>query len=275
MRQIRKALLLGMIFTGALVNTGFCSHMYQPLPQQPDGYTEYRETYVISEDGSFSTIYRDQVMSSVPSATLWTYDQYEQYEKTTNAHFKKYGVMYEPEGLYEKNKNSKVVLIGDSRTYTMRQAVGKGKCSWITKPGTSYDWFGDIALPMINFEYNDIKNKKIVILLGINDLNADGAEETADRYVRFCNLAAQQWIAEGSQIYVASINPSLYPNAEKNNEIMQANALIQAGLNSNINYIDTYSMLVEDGYVLPDCLHFDAETDQKIYKFIMDAVNQK
>ncbi len=267
----RKALIIGAILTGAIINTGFSSHMYQPFPQW-DGYTEYRETYVISDDGTFSKIYRDQVISNVPSASLWTYEQYEQYEKMTNAHYKKYGVLYEPEGLYIKNPKSKVVLIGDSRTYTMHQAVGDGKCSWITKPGTSYDWFGDIALPMINFEYSDIKDKKIVILLGINDLNADGAKATADRYVKFCNLAAQQWIAEGSEIYVASINPSLYPNAEKNNEIMQANSMIQTGLNSNIHYIDTYSMLVEEGYVLPDLLHFDAETDKRIYAFIMDAV---
>ena len=52
------------------------------------------------------------------------------------------------------------------------------------------------------------------------------------------------------------------------------NAGLQEDLDATVEWIDSFSWLVEEGYTLTDGLHFSSDTYEKLYAFYLDKLTQ-
>lgn len=109
---------------------------------------------------------------------------------------------------------------------------------------------------------------KILINFGVNDV----ANEAA--YAELVNRKAAEWEALGAEVYYSSVNPvedGRYVTKEK---VADFNAGLQEDLDATVEWIDSFSWLVEEGYTLTDGLHFSSDTYEKLYAFYLDKLTQ-
>lgn len=190
---------------------------------------------------------------------------------------------------YKINYNNfvinKIVIVGDSRMeliYDKRNKLNiPGNFIFDARSGAKIDWLKKIGLPKLN---NILKNKKtyykyhVVFNLGVNDVddkNLDIEKRASDYYKIYTNLIKQY---EDVNFYFLSVNPvdesriydkfSIYNN-RTNKKIEEFNNYFIEQLNrdnfNNTKYCDSYNELI---FNLPDGLHYDDETDQKIIDYI-------
>lgn len=101
------------------------------------------------------------------------------------------------------NPDLGTIFIGDSRTYLMRDAIGDDTANWLGYPGTRYDTLMSRAVPIV--DNVNLNGKKIVIMYGINDITAYGAQKTFDNYNTFLTTKAQEWIQKGATVYFVNL----------------------------------------------------------------------
>ena len=157
-----------------------------------------------------------------------------------------------------------IIFVGDSRFVQMKNAVGENPYLWIAKGSQGYDWFSGEAVAQIDAAVQS--GTKILINFGVNDV---GNEKS---YAELVNRKAAEWEEKGAEVYYASVNPvedGRYVTEEK---VEKFNEKLQEDLNSAVEWIDSFSWLMENGYTLTDGLHFSSDTYEKLYAFYLDEL---
>ena len=156
-----------------------------------------------------------------------------------------------------------VLMIGDSRCVQMRDLTGGGGCSWICQKAKGYSWFESTAIPQADEIVG--KGTKVVIAMGVNDV------EHVNNYAALINLKAAEWAARGAKTYFVSVNPVWENPYVTEDQVVAFNSAI-AGQLIGVRWIDTHSYLVKSGYNLTDGMHFDDETNLRVFQAIVGSL---
>ncbi|HJC24638.1 MAG TPA: hypothetical protein H9761_13180 [Candidatus Eisenbergiella merdavium] len=159
-----------------------------------------------------------------------------------------------------------IIFVGDSRFVQMENAVGENPYRWIAKVSQGYDWFVAEAVPQIDDAVQS--GTKILINFGVNDV----ANEEA--YAELVNRKAAEWNEKGARVYYSSVNPVENGRYVTEEKVEKFNESLEADLDSEVEWIDSFSWLVQDGYTLTDGLHFSRETYERLYAFYLDELSQ-
>lgn len=156
-------------------------------------------------------------------------------------------------------KNSKIILIGDSRAETFI-TLSDPDISIITKPGCKYDWLENIGLNIL--KKSNLSGRKIFIMSGINDLSLYTPEETAANMERI--LTKYQTQTNADEVYLIEIGPIPSPAAaDLNSKIALYNACISQ-YQPNVplaSYLETNGCQTVNDI---DIFHYSTETNIKI-----------
>ncbi len=156
-----------------------------------------------------------------------------------------------------------VIIIGDSRCVQMRDAVGGGGCTWICENGKRYEWFEQVAIPRADAVVG--KGTKVVICMGVNDTG------DASKYAALTNAFAANWAARGARTYYVSVNPVLEnPHTTEESVVNFNNTII--GQLMGVRWIDTHTFLQSSGFKMTDGLHYDNDTNVKIFYAIIGSL---
>lgn len=178
---------------------------------------------------------------------------------------------------------NKIIIVGDSRMefiYNKKDVLNiPSNFIFDSKSGATIDWLvetGGPELEKILDQKDDDYTYHVIFNLGVNDLSSlANPKKIADNYFELYNDIIQKY--SDVKFYFLSVNPideeiinDYFPsNNRTNDKIELFNARInQDMLNSNFSnayYCDSYNML---DFYLPDGLHYDDETDQKIIDYI-------
>ena len=162
-----------------------------------------------------------------------------------------------------RNLPKRILFLGDSRTVQMEQAVDYDQsfCYFVAEVGMGYDWMRSTGAPEADGYVTD--KTAVVINMGVNDLS------NADRYAARVNDLAASWSQRGAKVWYMSVNPVGSRASVTNEQISAFNSAMQEKLDPGIGWIDTNSMLLEQGFTASDGLHYNAETYQKIYSYVL------
>lgn len=164
---------------------------------------------------------------------------------------------------------STCIFIGDSRTVGMKNAIGSNSDLWSCKESQGLSWMKSVGIP--NIESRITSTTGVCILMGINDLSY----VDAGQYSKYINECASKWSARGASTYFVSVNPvgNNLSSGLNNQKIQEWNQQLRNGLDSNVGYIDTFSVLINN-FNAPDGLHYDKETYRSIYQSVKTAVQR-
>ncbi len=174
-------------------------------------------------------------------------------------------------------------FIGDSRTVGMAFAVnGSGHFSssdvengtatvgmdtWSAKSAEAFIWMKNTGIPNIENKLDD--TSALIILMGVNNMiSKEDAEEYIKRYTDYYNEKIPQWNERGIRVYFAALMPCSGKHAFRNTYIEKFNNKMQEI--ENLNYIDTYNFVKDNGITLPDGLHYSSSGNKKIYEYIIE-----
>ncbi len=157
------------------------------------------------------------------------------------------------------------IYIGDSRTVGMDDVIDieneEENAFVVAKVGQGYSWFSSTALTQveqIKKRNTDIDAWQYIINLGVNDLGS------IDKYLEKYEKLAEE---DNIEIILVSVNPvKNYPTVS-NDDIEAFNEKLEE---SGFYYIDTYSVLEEEGFSTSDGLHYTSDTYELIYETIND-----
>ena len=163
------------------------------------------------------------------------------------------------------------IWFGDSRTVGMHNAVGDSGDVWVAKDSMGYDWFNGEGLKQVNSSLE--AGDTIVINFGINDPG------NVQQYIKRINeLAKTDW--KSNKVVVMAINPIDEGRAHvagykvTTTQINDFNDAMKNGLNgSNIQFVDTNSMMRRDGYSTQDGIHYTADTYKKLHDNFLNQNN--
>ena len=158
-----------------------------------------------------------------------------------------------------RNLPKRIVFIGDSRTVQLQRAVDYDKdfCYFSAESSMGYDWMRSTGVPQADGWITD--KTAVVINMGVNDL------ANAERYAAYVNELAVNWTQRGAKLWYMSVNPVGEHASVTNEQISEFNSTMQEELESGIGWIDTNSLLWQQGFTAGDSLHYDEKTYQKIY----------
>ena len=178
---------------------------------------------------------------------------------------------------------SKRIWVGDSRTVQMyiyvnnagwstavTSALSSGTTDgrgdlWSCKGSMGYSWM--VTQGVSNIEASIGNGTAIIILMGVNDCAYSGQSR---QYASYINNKAAIWSNRGARTYFVSIMPTNGSYQSFNSTIVAFNANIRPLLSNNVQYIDAYSYLTSTGFGTTDGLHYDGNTYQKIYQYIIN-----
>lgn len=159
-----------------------------------------------------------------------------------------------------------VIFVGDSRFVGMSTAV-RFDDLYIAQVAIGYDWFRDTAVPEV--DKAAVPGAKVVINMGVNDL------ENVNRYAELINECMERWSAAGLTVYFMSVNPVIDGKSYATNEMIEKfNARMQEILDPRVQWIDTYTPLMESGIQSPDGVHYREETSRLIYEYCKRALEE-
>ena len=152
---------------------------------------------------------------------------------------------------------SDFVFIGDSRTVGMAMYFDMDT---IAEVGVG------ISFALSHYdEIIELRDKNIVFNLGVNDLNH------IDEYIEFYQRLPEEFTF-GNKVYVVSVNPTSGEYDSMNADIDAFNVSLADTLPSTIKWIDTCSLLREEGFYSSDGLHYDKDTYILIAELIYNNV---
>ena len=206
------------------------------------------------------------------------------------SHSEKDKLMKVPDRTFHRNivKNivyNKVIIIGDSRMeflYDRGDSINiPTNFNFIALGGTKINWFENVALKKLT-EKLDGMNKKyqyhVVINMGVNDLNdnVEAIKHADDYYLLFKKIVSKY---NNVNFYILSVNPIndkiinrfFTPQYRTTSKIQSFNdetfTLIDESYFKNLFYCDSYNSIY---FGIPDGLHYDRDTDQRIVDYIVN-----
>ncbi len=163
------------------------------------------------------------------------------------------------------------IFLGDSRFYLMNQDCGieaVGNFFVVACPGMGYEWMISEALAKaeaIRSAHPEIRDWVVISGLGINDM------ENVDSYIN-----TYQELSSGITLMLVSVNPTMgRAEPEYSNDSIDAfNKRLQdlTSGNPSIGYINSHDYLMEKGYWMTDGIHYQPESNQDIYQFILNSI---
>ena len=159
----------------------------------------------------------------------------------------------------------RLIFIGDARTMAMYDAAQPDQdydIRFVSTSGADLNWLNRSAF---DTEYQYINSKTaVIIMLGISDMHR------AEDYIRVLNEWGEVFTRDfSSHLYYDSVNP-VHNGVFTNEQIEEFNNTVSAGLSENVTYIDTYSVLMQDGYETTDSLHYTDETTKHLYELFKE-----
>jgi hypothetical protein len=184
-------------------------------------------------------------------------------------HFVKYGSRecrnaVTVDGIFTTDTKSDIVFVGDSRTVGLYYSCKNFEGSYIAKSGMGLNW-----LKLQLCALYDVKNKIILINMGVNDL------ENIDEYLRFYNSLPNEFVQNNKVVFL-TVNPVDEQTAvknrlyHKNSDINSFNSRMKNELRKDIYILDSNSYLVSSGFKAYDGLHYNDATNKKIYKWVVE-----
>ena len=195
------------------------------------------------------------------------------------------------------NRYGGVIMVGDSRTVRMRQALAAQNCGanmngvrFVSASGQGLKWFKDegyrhLINQIKHIRVSSSKPVAVVFNLGVNDLYR------ISDYVAYMNELAPELEKMNCKLYYMSVNPINGVMIEKTGrlslrkeaEVRAFNDRIKTGLD-DYTYIDTYSWLMQNGFGTSngvngkdssedDGLHYTVKTYKRIYDYCLRYVN--
>lgn len=160
------------------------------------------------------------------------------------------------------------IFIGDSRFVGMDTACnidGHNDEYVVAETGKGLPWLKSTGIRQaraLRRKYRKYDAWRYVICLGVNDL------WDADDYVKYYK-SLDEADMDNIEIVLVSVNPvKSYPNITSD-DIEDFNDTIA---NAGFYYIDTYTVLDEEGFTTTDGLHYDNKTYKKIYNTIEEEL---
>ena len=160
---------------------------------------------------------------------------------------------------------SEFLFVGDSRTVGM-QMYCEVEIDAIAKSGMGLDWM-ETQLDTIYAT----RGKNIIFNMGVNDM------KKINSYIEFYNNLPEDFLA-GNKIIIMTVNPAdesltvAHGYYCTNEQITNFNAAIAAGVRDDIAILDSYSYLMTNGFGTSDGVHYDRDTYNVIYRFVVDSV---
>jgi hypothetical protein len=163
------------------------------------------------------------------------------------------------------------ILIGDSRVVgidkSCRINATPDNYFVIAAGGQGYDYLKEEALPAaerIEKAYPHIKRWKYIVNIGINDMS--------NLYKYIGTLG---YLGTVKDVTVVSVNPivddpSFLSIGCTNETIADFNKKLKA--TNNIKFVDTYTVLMLEGYETEDHLHYTDKTNRRIFELIKASV---
>lgn len=157
------------------------------------------------------------------------------------------------------------IFLGDSRTVGMGAAAEISDMEDIfvvAECGMGYEWMMETALPKIEDimeDHPEYDGWVLMTNLGINDV-IGGAGKYLETY---------EGLSDDITVYTVSLNPCKGDYSYLNKYVEAFNEELAK---SGFSYIDTWSVLDEEGFDSRDGLHYDKETYELIFDIIMDEV---
>lgn len=195
------------------------------------------------------------------------------------------------------NRYGGVIMVGDSRTVRMRQALAAQNCGanmngvrFVSASGQGLKWFKDegyrhLINQIKHIRVSSSKPVAVVFNLGVNDLYR------ISDYVAYMNELAPELEKMNCKLYYMSVNPINSVMIEKTGrlslrkeaDVREFNDRIKTGLD-DYTYIDTYSWLMQNGFGTSngvngkdssedDGLHYTVKTYKRIYDYCLRYVN--
>ena len=179
--------------------------------------------------------------------------------------------------------SSKIIIVGDSRMYGASKVVKDENIIFIAKNAVTCGYITETAEKEIDklIEKNPDEHYTIFFNLGINDLDykeqgkkVDGKEIcSSSDYIKIYQKLRKKW--KNHNLFFESVNPLDLEVLKKekfkdrpmadNDKVAEFNKTIYEELeHDNFYYCDTYTYLLENGYVSPDGLHYDSATSKTI-----------
>ena len=265
-----------------------------PGVENPDGYTfmgwSTRKNVVITGSKPAKVQYEPGDVISSVNSTIHLYQVI--YQRNTEKNIVS-SQMAKP----DLKRYGGIVMVGDSRTVRMRQALAAQNCGanmngvrFVGASGQGLRWFKEEGY---NYLINQIKHIRVssskpvavVFNLGVNDLYR------ISDYVAFMNEIAPELEKMNCKLYYMSVNPINSVMIEKTGrlslrkeaDVRAFNERIKTGLD-DYTYIDTYSWLMQNGFGTSngvngkdssedDGLHYTVKTYKRIYDYCLRYVN--
>jgi hypothetical protein len=195
-------------------------------------------------------------------------------------------------------KYSKVIFVGDSRTYQMQMTLQNQfdaslteGVSFVALNGSGLSWLKSSGYAQLISEIGTggTQQKPIAIIFnhGINNLSDSAATVT------YMKTLAEELTSKNCKLFYMSVNP--HNNAICTNRGLTVgteaaarafNQAIKTGLctGGSYTYIDTYSYLSKNGYSMDqgagvdngydDGLHYSVKTSKRIYAYCISVINR-
>lgn len=161
-----------------------------------------------------------------------------------------------------KPKYSGYLFVGDSRTVGLDEAVDG--ISSIAKVGAGVSYFKSIVS-----DVTKVRGKNVIFNFGVND------RDRYKDYVAVYKSLPKEFI-QNNNVIVMSVNPtdgSKYKGW--NADIEKFNKYVKKNLPSGIKYLDTYSVLVKEGFQTRDGCHYKPVTYKRIAQLTFNFCGDK
>lgn len=179
-------------------------------------------------------------------------------------------------GMGATYNHDRLIVIGDSRTVGMAQALGATQVEesvwcynnyeyFIAKVGEGYDWLNSTAINLIN-KYKTSK-AAYVFWLGVNDF---GYPHRYDKYSDLIQHNAGGWAGD---LYYADITP--LKNGQNDAGIQDFNTNLKNRLAGGVTWISLWDLVKQMGdsaFATGDTIHYNSDTYKAIYQQIKNAV---
>ncbi len=195
-------------------------------------------------------------------------------------------------------KYTKVILVGDSRTYRMKQTLENQFSSatlrgvdFVAKGGAALSWFDETGyqklIKSIGKGGTVAKPIAVVFNLGVNDM------QRLTEYIEYMKRIEPVLKSKNCKLFYMSINPLnnvlLHKNGSKDRPETREyyfNQKIQSALcaNKSFTYIDAFTYLMKKGYSFDsgrgvdtgyeDGIHYSTKTYKRIYAYVIDLLNK-
>ncbi len=161
------------------------------------------------------------------------------------------------------------VFVGDSRTVAIYNMTRGEECmsAFICQVGAGYGWFSSQTVKDLIRDYSvPSRDLNLIINMGVNDT------ENIAKYARYLNEMEPKWRAMGYKLYYVSVNPVGNSERLNNDHIDEFNYELENSLPGYM-WLDTNGYLKDAGYGLSDRLHYDRDTSDMIYEYVVMNVD--